>query len=61
MAGKETFRALQTVNPQVRVLLISGFSKDDRTSELINSGVRGFVQKPFRRHELAQKIQDAIQ
>jgi signal transduction histidine kinase/ActR/RegA family two-component response regulator len=60
MTGVTTYRELRKLNPDVKVLLISGFSKDDRANEIIREGVLGFLQKPFQFDELSQAICDAL-
>ncbi len=45
--GEETFRQLRHLRPGVRVVLMSGFNKDDAISRFTGKGLAGFVQKPF--------------
>ena len=45
MSGKEAFYQLQEINPNIRVLLISGFSKGNDAVELIQAGAIDFLQK----------------
>ena len=45
--GLETYREMKKINPQVRVLLSSGYSRDGHAQEILNEGVMGFVQKPY--------------
>ena len=47
MAGIETFRELRKIDPEVKVILISGFSQDGKVTELMKDGAMGFIQKPF--------------
>ena len=54
--GKETFEALHRLDPSVRVLLSSGYSLDGQAKETMQSGCKGFIQKPFTMAELSQKI-----
>jgi len=50
--GAECFRALQKIRPDVKVILLSGFSENEEVQELLNSGAKGFLQKPFKFKEL---------
>ncbi|NPU84708.1 MAG: PAS domain S-box protein [Syntrophaceae bacterium] len=61
MGGGEVNRELQMRNPSVRVLLSSGYSLDGEASEILEKGVRGFLQKPFRLEELSLKIREAME
>jgi len=60
MAGKETFQELRKINPDVKVLLISGFSEDERAIETIDKGALGFIPKPFSLQELSESISEAL-
>ncbi len=54
--GKSTFRELWTINPKIRVLLLSGYSVDGDAQALLAAGARGFLQKPFHRHQLLEHL-----
>lgn len=56
MAAADTFDGLLSINPAVKVLLSSGYSIDQQTSEVLNRGCNGFIQKPFNIKDLADKI-----
>jgi CheY-like chemotaxis protein len=56
MNGRDTFLALQKINPQVRVVLCSGFSDNGTSQGLLDLGARGFLSKPFRLEELARVV-----
>jgi two-component system, cell cycle sensor histidine kinase and response regulator CckA len=60
MAGRETYHTLRDMNPDVKVLLASGYSQDKVAIELLQKGVLGFIQKPFRRQELSRVIDDTL-
>ncbi len=60
MSGRETFMAIKKVAPEVRVLLTSGFKKNQEVEELLKLGVKDFIQKPFTLEELARKTRDVM-
>ncbi len=60
MDGKECFVKLREIDPGVQVILITGFSRDGRVQELLDMGVKGFLQKPFRLQKLAAVLSDLI-
>jgi signal transduction histidine kinase/CheY-like chemotaxis protein len=60
MGGKDTFLALRGINPQVKVLLVSGYSIEGEAQMLLQEGAKGFLQKPFRRADLAQAVAKAL-
>jgi len=55
ISGKETFIRMKQFDPDVKVLLTSGFSQNENVEEIMNLGVMGFIQKPFTLEELAKK------
>ena len=54
--GKETFIELKKINPEIKVLLASGFTRDSRVEEVIELGVKYFIQKPFTIFELSSMV-----
>ncbi len=60
MNGTETYERLKAIDPQVRVLISSGFAIDETVRNLLEDGVTDFIQKPFSLQELSTKIQNAL-
>lgn len=60
MGGGESYDQLKAINPDVKVLLSTGYSIDGQASEILNRGCDGFIQKPFNMRELSQKIRDTL-
>ncbi len=60
MSGEETFNRLREIDPHVRVLLSSGYSREDKPQELITQGIQGFIQKPYFMKDLADAVQEAL-
>ena len=60
MGAAEIFDELRSINPTLKVLLSSGYSADQQTSELLNHGFGGFIQKPFNMASLSGKIQEIL-
>ena len=56
MAGKETFIELKKIDPEIKVLISSGYSQNGKANEIIEEGALGFIQKPFRLSELSKII-----
>ncbi len=54
--GYETYEALRRINPHVKVLMMSGFSKDEKTQRIVKTGGAGFIQKPFSREDIISSI-----
>jgi len=56
MSGSVTYDRLKEIDPEIKVLLSSGYSVDGQATEIINRGCKGFIQKPFKMEELSQKL-----
>ncbi len=56
MDGLEAFRELRAIDPNVRVLLASGFDEQEATRQLEDPGQAGFIKKPFTRDALRARL-----
>lgn len=59
-SGREVYMELRSINPEIKVLLASGFKLDERVQELLHLGVVDFIQKPYTMLELGLKIKKVI-
>lgn len=60
MDGHETIKALQKIDPMVKILLASGHSLNSRAQGIIADGVLAFISKPFNYLELSDKVAAAL-
>ncbi len=60
MGGGETYDRLKEINPDIRVLLSIGYSINRHATEILERGCNGFIQKPYKRKELSQKIREIL-
>jgi two-component system, cell cycle sensor histidine kinase and response regulator CckA len=60
ISGGKTFDILREINPDVAVILASGYSVEGEARIIINRGCRGFIQKPFHLQELSRKVREAL-
>ena len=60
MGGGDTYDRLKQIDPDVKVLLASGYSLDGQAAEILERGCNGFVQKPFSLKALSRKIRDIL-
>lgn len=56
LSGEETYRALKEINPDVRIVVSSGFSKADAAFRFGPDAVEGFLQKPYRARDLVALV-----
>ncbi len=52
MDGRETLAELQKINPEIKIIMASGFSQADKIDDFILSGAKEFIHKPYRQKEL---------
>ena len=60
MGGGETFDRLKQIDPDIKVLLSSGYSISGQASEILARGCDGFIQKPFKVRDLSVKIREIL-
>ena len=60
MGGGETYDKLKEINPDVKVLLSSGYSINGQATEILDRGCNGFIQKPFNMADLSKKIREIL-
>ena len=60
MSGGETYDRMKDIDPNVKVLLSSGYSINGQAQEILDRGCDGFIQKPFKMKELSQKLSEIL-
>jgi CheY-like chemotaxis protein len=58
--GREAYFRMKEANPNVKVLLSSGYCSRQEVKEAVEAGLQGFLQKPFSLSELSQKIKEIL-
>jgi PAS domain S-box-containing protein len=56
MDGEQCFSELRTLNPDVKVIMSSGFSESEVTRKFVGKGLAGFIQKPYKLSALREGI-----
>jgi len=60
MSGGDTYDQIKKINPHVKVLLSSGYSKESRATEILARGCNGFIQKPYTMKGLSLRIREIL-
>jgi CheY-like chemotaxis protein len=60
LSGPDTFDRLREINPNVKVLLSSGYSINGKVQTIMDRGCNGFLQKPFKLEELSSKVREML-
>jgi two-component system, cell cycle sensor histidine kinase and response regulator CckA len=61
MNGSETFDRIKDVDPDLKVILSSGYSLNGQATDILKKGCQGFIQKPFTVQELSQSIRKVLE
>jgi len=59
-SGSQVYDCLKKIDPNVNVLLSSGYSFNEQVAEILRKGCSGFIQKPFNIEGLSNKIQNIL-
>ena len=60
MSGSETYDHIKKINPDIKVLLSSGYSINGGATDILNRGCNGFIQKPFNLNQISRKIREIL-
>lgn len=54
--GEQTFRELRQIQPDVKVVMSSGYNEQEVTQRFVGKGLAGFIQKPYKLSTLRSVI-----
>ena len=58
--GGKTFDHIRELQPNMPVILSSGYSLSEQAADIMNRGCNGFIQKPFNLYKLSQKVRQIL-
>jgi CheY-like chemotaxis protein len=61
MGAEECFEGIRKINPGARVILSTGYVNNHKVQEILNQGMVGYVQKPYKLDQLSDVVQRALQ
>ncbi|MDQ7785903.1 MAG: response regulator, partial [Desulfomonilaceae bacterium] len=61
MGGGEAYDRMKEINPNIKVLLSSGYSIEGQAAGILERGCNGFIQKPFNIKALSRKIREILE
>ena len=56
LGGEDAFRELRRLDPQVKVIITSGYNEQEVALRFVGKGLTGFLQKPFRLSVLRETL-----
>jgi PAS domain S-box-containing protein len=60
MGGRETFARLKELDPDVKAVLSTGYSRDGKAQEMLDDGMMGYIQKPYQVDALLSKVRGIL-
>jgi len=60
MDGDAVFDELRLLNPDVAVVLSSGFAEQSKLGNMLAQGLRGFIPKPYTREKLLEQVRSTL-
>ncbi|MBA7555739.1 Chemotaxis protein CheY [subsurface metagenome] len=60
MNGTATYNGLKEIDPGVKVILSSGYSRNGQAQELLNPGVKDFLQKPYEFADMLIRVRQVL-
>ena len=60
MSGGKTYDRMKEINPNIKVLLSSGYSIEGQATEILERGCDAFIQKPFDITDLSWTIRKLL-
>ena len=60
MSGKDTYLKLKEIDPNLDIVISSGFRKDKQIDEMVELGISGFLQKPYTIEEMKKVIGEVL-
>ncbi len=59
-SGRDVFEELQSIRPNIPVIMMSGYLEEEIMGRFFGKGIVGFLQKPFGRTTLLDKVREVI-
>lgn len=60
MNGRDAFKKIIAINPEAKIIIASGFSREARVNNLFEDGLKAFIKKPYRQAEISGLLQEII-
>ncbi|OQY32959.1 MAG: hypothetical protein B6241_09375 [Spirochaetaceae bacterium 4572_59] len=61
MTGPDSYDAIKSINPDIKVLFISGYFKVQNLKEITESDKTCFIHKPFKEIQMLEKVRKMLQ
>ena len=58
--GAATYKVLKRINPDIKVLVSTGYGTDDNVRQILNDRQNGLIQKPFKFKQFTSKVETIL-
>ncbi len=58
--GSRLFLQMQRINPEVKVVLASGYIDPDLKRDLLAAGIKAFIQKPYKPDIVLKQLRSVL-
>lgn len=58
--GRQCFEQMRRHQPDLKAIIVSGFSKSDEVKKALQQGVSSFIRKPYTLHQLGKTIDSIL-
>jgi PAS domain S-box-containing protein len=60
MGGRICLEKLLKINPELRIIIASGYSTNGPTREVLKAGAKGFIGKPYNINQILKSVREAL-
>lgn len=60
MGGLDVFLSLKKLNPDIKVLLSTGYAIDEKAQEMLRQGCKGYILKPYSVVDFSHKLREIL-
>jgi CheY-like chemotaxis protein len=60
MDGEDVFNRLREIDPNIAVVLSSGFADQTKLDRMLAHGLRGFIAKPYTQQRLLEQVREIV-
>jgi PAS domain S-box-containing protein len=60
MGGQQCLKELLPIDPDIKVIISSGYSFNETIKKTIESGARGFISKPYQLKDMVEKVRQVL-
>jgi len=58
--GAATYKVLRKINPDIKVLVSTGYGTDENVRQILNDRQNGLIQKPFKFKQFTSKVETIL-